>query len=268
MRAYVDHVLALLPFEPAIHARLGGPPCSYVGHPLIEDAVALRPDPNEARRRLSEPPLVLMLPGSRAVEIKRLMTVFMNALDLVAARYGPIEVVLPTVPHLLDRVREATAGWAVRPRIVVEAADKQAAFRTARAALAASGTVTLELAIAGVPTVVAYKVSRIESLLLRPLIRVQSIVLANLVLGSDVMPEFVERPRRPEGSAPVEQCPATPQRLADALIPLLSDTPDRRAQTDAFARLDAVMGPGGTSPSLKAADIVLEALRRGRLLPA
>ena len=93
-----------------------------------------------------------------------------------------------------------------------------------------------------------------------------AIVLANLVLGADVMPEFVDKHRRPEGAAPVERFPATPERLAQALIPLLSDTPERRAQTDAFARLDAIMDIGGTSPSMKAAEIVLDVLRRGRLL--
>lgn len=267
MRGYVDHVLALLPFEPEVHARLGGPPCSYVGHPLVEDAALLRPGPQEAQRRRSDPPLVLMLPGSRAVEVRRLAAMFMTAIDRVAARHGrPLEVVLPTVPHLVEHVRAATAGWALRPRIVVEPADRQAALRSARAALAASGTVTLELAVAGVPTVVAYKVSRIERLLLRPFIRVPSIVLANLVLGAGVMPEFVESPQRPEGHAAVESRPATPERLADALMPLLSDTPERRVQTDAFAQLDALMGPGGTSPSMKAAEIVLDLLRRGRSL--
>ena len=267
MRSYVDHVLALLPFEPKAHARLGGPPCSYVGHPLVEDAAKLRPNQEEARRRRADPPLVVLLPGSRSVEIRRLLAMFMATIDLAATRYGPIEVVLPTVPHLLHRVRQATAGWSMRPRIVIEPADKQAAFRHARAALAASGTVTLELAVAGVPTVVAYKVSRIEELVVRPLIRVPSIVLANLVLGEDVMPEFVEQHRRPEGASPVKRFPATPERLAEALVPLLSDTPERRAQTDAFARLDAILGIGGTSPSMQAAEIVLDIARRRSLPP-
>jgi lipid-A-disaccharide synthase len=259
MRAYVDHVLALLPFEPETHARLGGPPCSYVGHPLIDEAATLRPDPEDARRRAGEPPVVLMLPGSRSAEIGRLTATFMAALDLAAARHGPIEVVLPTVPHLLDRVRAATAGWPLRPRIVTDAAAKLSAFRTARAALAASGTVTLELAIAGVPAVVAYKVHWIEALIARAILNVRSIALANLVLDADVMPEFVGRHGQPgDVAAP------TPERLADALLPLLSDTSARRAQIEAFRRLDAVMGIGGTSPSTRAAEIVLDLARRGR----
>ena len=251
MRAYVDHVLALLPFEPEAHARLGGPACTYVGHPIVDHAPALRPNTEEARRRLADPPRVLLLPGSRSAEVRRLLSLFKAALDLLAARSGPLDVVLPTVPHLLARVQEATAGWRVRPRVVVSADDKWAAFRTARAAIAASGTVSLELAVAGVPTVIAYTVPLFEELIARALIQVPSIVLANLVLGENVMPEVLQRQ-------------ATPQRLAQTLMPLLGDTPERRRQIEAFGRLDRIMQIGGTSPSEKAADIVLKAphLRR------
>jgi lipid-A-disaccharide synthase len=251
MRAYVDHVLALLPFEPDAHARLGGPACTYVGHPIVEQIAALRPNAEEAQRRLADPPRLLLLPGSRTSEVRRLLGLFKAALDLVAAQSGPIEIVLPTVPNLLARVEEATAGWRLRPRIVVATGDKWAAFRTARAALAASGTVSLELAVAGVPTVIAYRVPLFEELIARTLIQVPSIVLANLVLGDNVMPELLQRQ-------------ATPERLAQTLMPLLADTPERRRQVEAFGRLDAIMQVGGTSPSEKAADIVLRAahLRR------
>ena len=244
MRAYVDHILALLPFEPAAHARLGGPPCSYVGHPLAEDAASLRPNREEAQRRLASPPLVLVLPGSRSAEINRLLAIFGAAVARVVERHGPIDLVLPTVPHLLARVKQGTAGWAVQPRIVVDAQQKLAAFRNARAALAASGTVTLELAIAGVPTVVAYKAPLIEELILRPLIKVQTIVLANLVLGDNVMPEYLQRQ-------------ANPEQLTAALESLLTDTPARRRQCDAFARIDAIMGVGTMAPSQEAATIVI-----------
>src|SRR2546430_1285275 len=139
MRSYVDHVLALLPFEPAAHARLGGPPCSYVGHPVVEEAGTLRPNDEEARRRQSSPPLLLVLPGSRTVEIRRHSDPFEAAIKLVAARCGPAEMGLPTVAHLHDQVKEATARWNIVPRIVVDPVDRRAAFRNARAALASSG---------------------------------------------------------------------------------------------------------------------------------
>lgn len=252
MRAYVDHILALLPFEPAAHERLGGPPCSYVGHPLGESAAALRPNPEEAVRRAASPPLVLVLPGSRTAEINRLLATFGAAVARVAETHGPLELVLPTVPHLLERVKKETASWPLRPRIVVEAEQKLAAFRSARAALAASGTVTLELAVAGVPTIVAYKAPLIEELILRPLIRVPTIVLANLVLGENVMPEFLQRQVNAE-------------RLATALGSLIADTPERQRQLDAFARLDAIMGIGAAVPSEQAAAIVMERAR-GALL--
>jgi lipid-A-disaccharide synthase len=162
--------------------------------------------------------------------------------------------VLPTVAYRAAQVREAVASWRVTPRIAVEPADKWAAFRNARAALAASGTVTLELAVAGVPTVAAYRLHAIEAIVAR-LIRLQarlpSVILANLVIGENVVPEFLQ-----------EAC--TPQRLADALVPLLSDTPQRRRQIEAFGRLDKIMDIGAVSPSAKAAAIVIDLARRGR----
>ena len=183
MRAYVDHILALLPFEPEVHARLGGPPCSYVGHPLVESAAKLRPNEREAARRLSDPPVVLVLPGSRSGEVKRLLGLFAETISTIGERFGPLETVIPTVPHLVAGIRETTAAWPNPPRVVVEAEDKQAAFRVARAALAKSGTVTLELAVAGVPMVTAYKVSAIEAIMIRRLVQAPSAILANLVLG-------------------------------------------------------------------------------------
>ncbi len=251
MRAYVDRVLAILPFEPATYVRLQGPPCSYVGHPLIERLSELRPNAQETARRQSGPPIVLALPGSRSTEIGRHIGIFGAALERVAARAGSLEVILPTVPHQASRVREATAGWAVKPRIVVEPAEKWAAFRSARAALAASGTVTLELALAGVPTVAAYRLHMVEAAIAR-LIRIQSrlpsVILANLVLGENAVPEFLQ-----------EEC--TPDRLAEAMLPLLSETPERARQIETFRRLDQIMGIGSAAPSAKAAAIVLEVAR-------
>jgi lipid-A-disaccharide synthase len=131
MRSYVDHILAILPFEPATHVRLGGPSCLYVGHPLTERIAELRPGTDEQARRQADPPVVLALPGSRTNEVKRLLGIFGAALERVSARSGPIEIVLPTVPHLTALVQESVADWAVRPRVVVEPAEKWAAFRSA-----------------------------------------------------------------------------------------------------------------------------------------
>jgi lipid-A-disaccharide synthase len=254
MRAYVDQVLAILPFEPEVYVELNGPPCRYVGHPLIERIAELRPDADDAQRRRTDPPVVLVLPGSRASEVRHLLGIFGTTIEQVAARFGPMDLVLPTVPHLLPRLKEAVAGWPVPPRLVVEPADKWTAFRRARAALAASGTVTLELALSGVPTVAAYRLSAFEAFLAR-LIRLQaslpSVILANLVLGENVVPEFL-------------QADCTPERLAAALLPLLADTPQRRRQVEAFGRLDAIMGVGGTAPSAEAAAAVLDVAQQPR----
>ncbi len=253
MRSYVDCVLAILPFEPAAHLRLGGPPCVYIGHPLIERVTELRPDADELRRRGSDPPVVLVLPGSRASEIRRLLAIFGAAIARAAPRVGAMELVLPTVPHLRDQVNAGVAGWAVRPRVVVEPEEKSAQFRGARAALAASGTVTLELALAGVPTVGAYRVSLIEEAVAR-LMRspeLSTIILTNLVVGENIIPEFVQR-----------DC--TPEKLADALVPLVFDSVERRRQIEAFKQIDTLMAIGKASPSSQAAAIVLDIARRGR----
>jgi lipid-A-disaccharide synthase len=245
MRRHINHVLALLPFEPAAIDRLGGPACSYVGHPLIEQIDRLRPNAQEASRRRADPPLLLVLPGSRAGEIRRLASIFGGALELVRDHSGPLEVVLPTVPHLASRVREATAGWQVQPRIIVDPAEKLAAFRSARVALAKSGTVTLELALAGVPMVTAYRIMPIEAAILRRIALIDTVILANLVAGERFVPEFLQ-----------QEC--TPFNLAHALLPLLGDTPERRRQTEMFARFDSIMEIGGDAPSQRAADIVLD----------
>jgi lipid-A-disaccharide synthase len=253
MRHYIDHVLALLPFEPAAHVRLGGPPCTYVGHPLIQNLPALRPGSDaEHARRDARPPVVLVLPGSRGGEIRRLLRPFERALEIVRVGCGEMELILPTVPHLEAELRAAVRQWRVPPKVVVDPVDKQGAFRNARAALAASGTVTLELALAGIPTVAAYKVAPIEAALLRRMVNVPSAILANLVLGDNVVPEFLQ-----------EDC--TPERLAAALEAVLRDGPERQRQIAGFKKLDDLMQVGA-SPSDKAAEIVLDLIASRRQL--
>ncbi len=254
MRAYIDHVLALLPFEPKVLSELDGPPCSYVGHPLIERIGDLRPNDLEKRLRMAGPPLLLVMPGSRPGEIRRMAPVFGAAIARVAEQFGDIEAVVPAVPRLADTVRAAVASWRVPTRVIVDASEKNEAFRTARAALTKSGTSTLELALAGVPMVAAYKVSLIEEPAARLLINVPSVILANLVLDEKIVPEFI-------------QWDCTAERLATALLPLLADTPERRRQIDAFARLDAIMEIGTAHPSSRAASLVSDcAMNKGQLL--
>ena len=255
MRGYVDHVLALLPFEPDVYRRLNGPPCSYVGHPLIERISQLRPDADEQSRREAQPPVLLVLPGSRRSEIRHHLAVFGDALGRLQAQGLSFEPVLATMPHLESMVREGVTSWAISPHIVIGEAEKRAAFRIAHGALAKSGTVTLELALAGVPMVTAYRLGSVEAFILRRAIKVQSVILANLVLGREVIPEFLQ-----------QDC--TAEKLAGALAELLSDSALRRRQLEAFATLDSIMSTGNISPSVRAADIVLSTMRKSRRIPA
>jgi len=251
MCGYVDHVLALLPFEPEAYRRLRGPPCSYVGHPLIEQIGSLRPGAEEQKRRDAPPPVLLVLPGSRRSEIRHHMAVFGATLERLRAEGVAFEPVLPTMPHLLEAVRAGVESWPVQPKIVLGEQEKRSAFRIASAALAKSGTVTLELALAGVPMVAAYRTGAIEAWIMLRAIDVKSVILANLVIGENVVPEFIQR-----------DC--TPERLAPALREILEDSPARRRQMEAFAKLDKIMSTGNASPSARAADIVLAAMRKAR----
>jgi lipid-A-disaccharide synthase len=246
------HLMAVLPFEPQVHARLGGPPTTYVGHPLMERLDEFEPSPDEAlARRSDSEPTLLLLPGSRRSEISRLLPVFGEATELLRRRFPGLQVLLPAVPHLRPTIEAAVAGWPHAPRIVIGEDAKMAAFRQARAALAASGTVTLELALAGVPTVVAYKVGYIEGEIARRLITVESASLPNLILGAKLLPEFID-------------WGWTAQTLADAAAALLVEGPERDAQIKGFAEVRRRMGEGVDSPSRRAADIVLAAADRKR----
>jgi lipid-A-disaccharide synthase len=251
MRAYIDHVLALLPFEPEEYRRLRGPPCSYVGHPLTEQLATLRPGAEEQKRRGEAPPVLLVLPGSRRSEIRHHMAIFGETLGRLQSEGVAFELILPTMPHLLESVRQGVKSWKVAPRVVVGEPEKRAAFRIASAALAKSGTVTLELALAGVPMVTAYRTGAVEAWILRRAINVKSVILANLVVGESVVPEFLQ-----------QDC--TPEQLWQALREILTDSPLRRRQVEAFAGIGDIMSTGNQPPSVRAADIVLATLRKSR----
>ena len=251
MRRYIDHVLGLLPFEPEAYRRLKGPPCSYVGHPLVEQVGVLRPGIEEQRRRDQAPPVLLVLPGSRRSEVRHHLPVFGEALGRLREQGMPFELILPTMPHLREAIVEGTKNWPVQPKVIVGEDEKRAAFRIAHAAFVKSGTATLELALAGVPMVAAYKGGNVEAWVLRRAIRVSSVILANLVIGENVVPEFLQ-----------EEC--TPDKLAPALHDILVDSSSRQRQIEAFGRLDTIMSTGNQPPSVRAADIVLATLRRSR----
>ncbi len=244
--------MALLPFEPAAFERLGGPPCDYVGHPMLETA----------KRHLEEPlppepggldPLLLVLPGSRRSEVSRLMQPFGETVARLAAAGHRFRVAIPVVHHLRDEVAAAAAGWPVPVEIVEGEAGKWHAFRRARAALAASGTVTLQLALADVPMVVGYKVEpgiAWFAPIFRRIFPMRSVVMANLILDENVVPEFL-----------VEAC--TPENLSAATDEILRDGEARARQLAGFAEIRRRMQMEGAPSSRRAAAIVLAAARAG-----
>lgn len=250
MLGYVDHVLALLPFEPKAYRELKGPPCSYVGHPLFQERAMLRPSAEEAARRLASPPVLVVLPGSRRSEVRHLIGAIGGTLDRLRNEGIIFEAVLPTVPHVHDMVVDAVKDWKVQPRIVTGDDDRHAAFRIAHAALAKSGTVTLELAIAGVPMITGYMGTAIEAFVGRRLVKAFSVILPNLIVGEAVIPEYIQERWISD-------------QLAPALRDILGDTQQRRRQIEAFAKLDEIMSTGSQTPSERAADIVIAQLRKG-----
>lgn len=259
MAAYVDHLLALLPFEPEMHARLGGPPASYVGHPLIDAPELLRPAPAE-RSAIGDTntPTLLVLPGSRGGEIDRMLALYGEVVGRLAASGRRFRLRLPAVERHRERIVADTASWAVVPEIIVGERDKFAAFRGAHAALATSGTVTLELALAGVPMVVAYSrdpLFKLVSEVVRRIpgqVQISSFVLPNIILGANAIPEYLD----PQ---------LDPAVLAAKVGALLSDGPERAEQVTALERLWSVMAlPDGRPAADSAADIVLALARDGR----
>ncbi len=256
--AFTDRLLALLPFEPAAHLILGGPPTVYVGHPFLGRLGEVRPlAPRRAPLGAGQRPVVVVLPGSRRSEVTRLMEPFGIALGRLVDAVGPVEVILPAVEHVRAEIEARLAGWPVQPTIVTGEAAKFAAFARADAALAASGTVTLELAFAGVPMVAAYRLDALGRLMkrfidvpaaLREILPVRSALLPNLVVGEKAVPEFIDEDCRPEA-------------LADALAAILRDGPARAAQIAAFERFEARMREGlPAAAGAAAADAVADLL--------
>ncbi|SMF70568.1 lipid-A-disaccharide synthase [Tistlia consotensis] len=243
---YLDHLLCLLPFEPPYFER-HGLPASFVGHPAIEALAEAGDGPGfRARHGLpAEGPLLCVLPGSRMGEVSRLLPLFGATLGHLARSHPALRVVVPTVAGVAAAVRAGTAAWPLPALVVEGAAEKYGAFAASRAALAASGTVAVELAVAGVPTVIGYRVSPISAAIARRMIKVKYVSIPNLVLDRPVMPEFLQ-----------DAC--TPERLAGAVGDLLDDGPARAAQVAGLAEAVALLaGAGAGSPSEQAARIVL-----------
>jgi len=245
MAPFIDHVLALLPFEPPL-IRAAGMACDFVGHPAATMPVARAAEAAAFRagHGIGDAPLVLALPGSRRGEIARLAPRFGQALAQVLAARPGARVVLPMAGPVAAQVRAAVADWPFRPLLIDPAdgpAEKRAAFAAADAALAASGTVSLELAANGVPMVIGYDMAPLSRLVISRLLRTDTVTLVNLVSGTRAVPEYIGRACRP---AP----------MAAALLEVLADPAPQRA---AMALTMERLGRGGEAPGLRAARAVL-----------
>jgi lipid-A-disaccharide synthase len=243
-----ESLLCLLPFEVGFFAG-HGLPATFVGHPVLEsgadkgDAARFR-----AAHGLSpDTRVVVLMPGSRRSEAPKLLPVFGDALALLAARVPDLVPVVPVASAVAATVRRATARWAVPPVIVTELQDKHDAYAAAEAALTKSGTSTLELALAGVPMAVTYRVNPLTAMAARRLIRVPHVAMVNLLAGRLVVPELLQ-----------QDC--TPEKLAATLHTLLTDRTAATAQRAAFAGVMASLAAPGRLPSVAAAAEVLRLL--------
>lgn len=248
MRRYIRRVLALLPFEPRFLEK-AGVDCVYVGHPAIE---RLPEEGSGARFRVArgiapETPLLLVLPGSRLNEVKHLVEIFAETVQKLAIEMPELRVVVPTVPHVRELVEKAVKEWGVPVDLVEGEEDKRAAFDAATAALAASGTVTLELALARVPMVVAYRAEAVVGWFALSILKIPSVVLVNLILDRPSVQEYLQ-----------SRC--TADNLFEGLRPLMRDTPERLRALADLDEVRARMGVGGESPSTRAARAVLDLL--------
>lgn len=240
MARVIDHVLTLLPFEPPLMTA-AGMTADFVGHPVVAEPLG---DPLALA---GTRPLVLALPGSRRGEVDRLAPVFGQAVGILAQRNAGLRVALPTLPALEERLRSLTAGWPVRPEIILDPARKADAFAGADVALAASGTVSLELAANLCPMVVAYRMNPLTFWAMRRAALVDTVTLVNLVSGSRTVPEFL-------GPA------CQPAPIAAALEAVLADP---AAQRGAMELTMQRLGCGGEAPGLRAARSVLARIGRG-----
>ncbi|MEE3058732.1 MAG: lipid-A-disaccharide synthase [Pseudomonadota bacterium] len=251
MAQHFDAVLSLFPFESHIFKALSGPPCHFVGHPIVDrfQSYAQGADFRAKYNIPGEERLLCVLPGSRMSEIRKLAPVFEQTIARVAREIENLSVVVPVVPHTSEAVRARVAGWPIQPILVEDESDKIAAFSAANAALAASGTATLELGMAGLPSVVAYKMGGMMGPLLLRMLRVPSAVIVNLVLDAPVMEEFLE-----------DRCRA--DLITPAVNALLQDdalNSEKRAQ---LLPLADVLGGGGQSPATRAAEIIRSLIRQ------
>ncbi|GHF56061.1 lipid-A-disaccharide synthase [Seohaeicola zhoushanensis] len=246
MAEVIDHVLALFPFEPPLMTA-AGMDCDFVGHPVVAEPQATQQEIEGFRATAGvDGDFLLVLPGSRRGEVARLSPIFGETLQRFLAPRPQLRVVVPAAGPVAGLVREAVATWPGDPVVIdpAETALKRAAFAAAPLALAASGTVSLELAAARTPMVIAYDMSWLSRQIISRMLLVDTVTLVNLVSETRTVPEFIGANCRPE-------------RIAEGLAQVF-DAPE--AQTEAMALTMQRLGLGGEPPGLRAARAVLSRL--------
>ncbi|MEM8948342.1 MAG: lipid-A-disaccharide synthase [Pseudomonadota bacterium] len=249
--AKIDHLLALLPFEPRFFEKYGLA-CSFVGHPIIEEA-GRRGDGARFIKRYQQPddvPIICLLPGSRRTEIKQHMPVLKETANRLGQRFPRLRLILPTLPSLTPMLRPMVEDWPIQPLILDERADRFDAYAASWLAIAASGTVTLELALAGLPHITIYRTGRLTAWLARRMINVDHVNLVNLILNRPVVPEWLQ-----------EDC--NPERIATSALHLIDDPEHRATQRASLGEVMTMLqgGDDGT-PSEQAARRVLTLLEQ------
>lgn len=253
MARHIDQVLALLPFEPP-YMEAAGMRCDFVGHPVVTDPVATDAEVALFRKDtgIANAPVALILPGSRRSEVSRLLPIFAQVVARLHAARPDLMFVLPAAPNVAALVEAAVQAWPVKPHVINPAEDgmstKRAAFAAADVAVAASGTVSLELAAAGTPMVIAYDMNWLSRQIIGRLLRVDTVTLVNLVSDTRVIPEFIGADCRPEP-------------IVEAVRKILADPETQRA---AMALTMERLGQGGLPPGERAALAVLDGLKDNR----
>ena len=220
IKPYIDHIMAILPFEPDLLKKLGGPDATYVGHPLASEMPSIT---TKSKKKCADTPKLLVLPGSRKGELKLMMPVIRDTLKILKDRGNKFEVILPAVVRLEDDIREQTKSWEVKPNIVSGEDAKKLAFKEADLALATSGTVILELALCKVPMISIYKLDRVM-MQLRHIITAWTTALPNLIADYPVVPERLNENAHPE-------------HLARMLERLMMDGEERAVQLKGFDKI-------------------------------
>ena len=255
MARFIDQVLALLPFEPP-YMEAAGMRCDFVGHPVVAEPVATQAEALafRARHSLGEAPLLLVLPGSRQSEVARLGPVFQQVVERLVREKPELRVVIPAAAPVVGAVRRLVQNWSVPPVVLNPldsdvtdpVAEKRAAFRAADVALAASGTVSLELAASETPMVIAYDMNWVSRQVIGRMVKVDTVTLVNLVSETRAVPEYIGANCRPGP-------------IAQAVVKVL-ETPE--AQEAAMALAMQRLGQGGEAPGLRAAKAVLDGISR------